>query len=92
MAPQKRGDGSWSLFRGFLGAGARRVVATNWLVDDEAAASLVSYFGSSLAVAEKKAGKADVSKALFDARRWVRQQEKWSSPYFWGNFVLLEPS
>lgn len=42
LGPQQRGEGSWALSHGFLVAGARRVVATNWLVDDEAAASLVS--------------------------------------------------
>ncbi len=42
--PQQRGEGIWALSRGFLVAGARRVVASNWLVDDEAAASLVSYY------------------------------------------------
>ncbi|MBC7817249.1 MAG: CHAT domain-containing protein, partial [Planctomycetaceae bacterium] len=36
--PQQRGEGVWSLSRGFLAAGVRRTVATNWLVDDEAAA------------------------------------------------------
>ncbi len=42
--PQQKGEGVWALSRGFLVAGSRRVVASNWLVDDEAAASLVSYF------------------------------------------------
>ena len=42
--PQQKGEGTWALSRGFLVAGARRVVASNWLVDDEAAASLVSRF------------------------------------------------
>ena len=34
--PQQKGEGVWALSRGFLVAGARRVVASNWLVDDEA--------------------------------------------------------
>ncbi|MCA9019007.1 MAG: tetratricopeptide repeat protein, partial [Planctomycetaceae bacterium] len=41
--PRQKGEGVWSLSRGFLVAGARRVVASNWLVDDEAAASMMSY-------------------------------------------------
>jgi CHAT domain-containing protein len=39
--PQQRGEGVWALSRGFLVAGSRRVVASNWLVDDGAAASLI---------------------------------------------------
>ena len=44
VRPEQRGEGVWALSRGFLVAGSRRVVASNWLVDDEAAASLVGYF------------------------------------------------
>ena len=42
FGPEQRGEGVWALSRGFLVAGSRRVVASNWLVDDEAAASLVA--------------------------------------------------
>ncbi len=49
VGPQQRGEGVWAISRGFLVSGARRVVASNWLVDDEAAASLVSYFCSIVA-------------------------------------------
>src|SRR5262249_46495327 len=44
VGPQQKGEGTWALSRGFLVAGSRRVVASNWLVDDQAAASLVSLF------------------------------------------------
>ena len=90
--PQQQGEGVWALSRGFLVAGARRVVASNWLVDDEAAASLVSYFCGGLAKAEAEGETADHAKALHDAKRWVRQQEKWQSPYYWGTFVLVGPN
>jgi CHAT domain-containing protein len=29
--------------------------------------------------------------AVHDAKRWVRKQEKWKSPYYWGTFVLVGP-
>jgi CHAT domain-containing protein len=91
FGPQQRGEGVWALSRGFLVAGVRRVVASNWLVDDEAAASLISYYCSILAKAEKKGEKADYAEALHRAKRWIREQEKWKSPYYWGTFVLLGP-
>ena len=90
--PHQKGEGNWALSRGFLVAGARRVVASNWLVDDEAAASLISYFCAALAQAEKGGEKADYAKALHDAKKWVRQQDKWKSPYYWGTFVLVGPN
>jgi CHAT domain-containing protein len=90
--PEQKGEGVWALSRGFLVAGARRVAASNWLVDDEAAASLVSYFCSNLAKAEKEGKTPDYAEGLHTAKRWVREQEKWSSPYYWGTFVLVGPN
>jgi CHAT domain-containing protein len=89
--PQEWGEGVWSLSRGFIVAGSQRVVASSWLVDDEAAASLVSVFCSSVAK-EQKAGTPDYADALQKAKRWVRNQEKWSSPFYWGTFVLVGPN
>jgi CHAT domain-containing protein len=90
--PQQRGEGVWALSRGFLVAGARRVVASNWLVDDEAAASLVSLFCGNVAAAQKAGHAVDYAEALQRAKRWVREQEKWHSPYYWGSFVLVGPN
>ncbi|MCA9020411.1 MAG: CHAT domain-containing protein, partial [Planctomycetaceae bacterium] len=89
--PQQKGEGVWSLSRGFLVAGARRVVASNWLVDDEAAASMMSYYCGYLAQAEEEQRKPDYAQALHDARKWVREQKKWSSPYYWASFVHVGP-
>jgi CHAT domain-containing protein len=89
--PDQQGEGTWSLSRGFLVAGARRVVASNWLVDDEAAASLVSVFCGALVKAQQD-HPLDYAEALHAAKRWVRSQEKWQSPYFWGSFVLVGPN
>jgi len=61
---EQRGEGVWSLSRGFLAAGARRVVASNWLVDDEAAASLVSVFCGAVAKREHD-GALDYAESLW---------------------------
>jgi CHAT domain-containing protein len=89
--PQQKGEGTWALSRGFLVAGSRRVVASNWLVDDEAAASLVSVFCAGLAQAEKAGKPVDHAESLQAAKRWVRQQDKWKSPYYWASMVLIGP-
>ena len=91
IGPQQRGEGVWALSRGFLVAGARRVVASNWLVDDKGTASLMSYFASILVKAEQEGRQADHATALRDAKRWLREQDQYQSPYFWATFVLLGP-
>lgn len=92
FGPEQRGEGVWALSRGFLVAGSRRVVASDWLVDDEETASLVSRFCENVATAEKDGRPVDYAAALHEAKRWIRQQEKWQSPYYWGAFVLVGPN
>jgi CHAT domain-containing protein/uncharacterized protein HemY len=86
--PLSQGEGAWAVSRGFLVAGSRRVVATNWLVDDEAAASLVSVLCESLS-GHGGDGPVAYAEHLQKAKRWVRGQEKWASPYYWGAFELI---
>lgn len=87
----QQGEGVWSISRGFVVAGARRVVASNWLVDDQAAASLISYYCAQLAQQEHEGKTPDYAGALQAAKRWVRHQAKWQSPFFWSTFVLIGP-
>lgn len=87
--PELLGEGVWALSRGFLVAGARRVVASNWLVDDEAAASLISVFCGSIAKEEAAGKPPQYAAALHAAKHWTRRQEKWRSPYYWATFVEL---
>ena len=89
--PEQRGEGVWTLSRGFLVAGSRRVLASNWLVDDEAAASMISYFCGIVAAAEKEGKQPDYAAALQAAKRYIRQQDKWRRPYYWGSVVLVGP-
>ena len=89
--PDQVGEGVWSLSRGFLVAGARRVVASNWLVDDEAAASLVSVMASAIAREDAAGGVVDYAAAVQKAKRWVRKKRKWKQPYYWAGMVQLGP-
>ncbi|MCS7304963.1 MAG: CHAT domain-containing protein [Thermoguttaceae bacterium] len=111
LGKQQPGEGVWSLARGFLVAGARRVVAGNWLLDDLAAASTVSYFCAILAQQEaalieahRTAAQAqptnppppppqavNYAQALHQAKRWVRSQRQWRTPYFWAPLILIGP-
>jgi tetratricopeptide (TPR) repeat protein len=91
FGPQQQGEGTWAVSRGFLVAGARRVVASNWLVDDEAAANLVSMFCQGLARDKKGGGTPNYAQSLQAAKRRVRQEEKWKAPFYWASLILVGP-
>jgi CHAT domain-containing protein/tetratricopeptide (TPR) repeat protein len=82
------GEGVMALSRGFLSAGARRVVATQWKVDDDATAALVGDFLTRIAKAERAGGEVDFALALRDAKRAARQSTNWSQPFYWAAFVV----
>ena len=92
FGPTQKGEGVWAISRGFLVAGSRRVVASNWIVDDRAAASLISFFCGGLARAQGRGETPDYAAKLCDAKKWVRDQQRWSSPYYWATFVLVGPN
>jgi CHAT domain-containing protein/tetratricopeptide (TPR) repeat protein len=90
--PEQRGEGVSALTRGFLAAGARRIVASDWLVDDEAAAILIGGFTERVAKAMKNGGRTDYASCLHAAKLGVRQKAKWQHPFFWAPFVLVGPN
>ena len=77
------GEGVIGLSRGFLYAGAARVMASLWTVDDRATAELMSRFYRKL-LSEHMTPSA----ALRSAQLEMRQLLRWSSPYFWAAFEL----
>lgn len=77
------GEGLVGLTRGFMYAGASRVMASLWRVDDEATAQLMKKFYEGML----QEGKTPAA-ALEEAQRWMQGQRKWSEPYYWAGFVL----
>jgi tetratricopeptide (TPR) repeat protein len=77
-----RGEGVLALSRGFLAAGARRVVASLWPVDDDATAELMGVFFAELARTN------DAAAALRTAKRTLRARADRADPFFWAPFVL----
>ncbi len=76
-------EGIFSLARAFFYAGAPRVLASLWLVDDRATAILMSRFYRALLV-EKRSP----AQALRLAQDELASQPRWQSPYYWAGFVL----
>ncbi len=78
-----QGEGMVGLTRGFMYAGAQRVVVSLWSVDDEGTAKLMSNFYQGML----KKGLTPAA-ALRAAQLELWKQEKWSSPYYWAAFTL----
>jgi CHAT domain-containing protein/predicted negative regulator of RcsB-dependent stress response len=84
IGKQVRGEGLIGLTRGFMYAGASRVTASLWKVDDEATAELMKRFYRNML--EKK---MPVAAALRQARiEMMNEREQWRAPYYWAGFVL----
>jgi len=71
------------LTRGFLYAGAPRVVATLWEVDDRTTAEAMKlFYEGMLARGERPA------QALRTAQVALWRTKGWSAPYYWAAFTL----
>lgn len=85
------GEGVFALSRGFLVAGASRVIASQWAVNDESTAVLMSVFFREVAEAERGAEAVDYAQALRTAQLVVKDHPdhpEWADPYYWAPFVL----
>ena len=78
-----QGEGMVGLTRGFMYAGAKRVVVSLWSVDDEGTAALMSSFYHKML----QKGLTPAA-ALRAAQLEMWKQEKWKSPYYWAAFTL----
>jgi CHAT domain-containing protein/tetratricopeptide (TPR) repeat protein len=79
-----RGEGLLSLTRGFMYAGAARVVVSLWDVNDEATAELMARFYK-LMLGKKPLSPAA---ALKEAQASMSKDKRWQAPYYWAGFVL----
>lgn len=82
------GEGVLALSRGFLAAGARRVIAALWSVPDDATAELVGTLFEGVAPALRASRTPDTVVALRDAKRSVRRDPRWAAPFAWAAFTL----
>ncbi len=81
LADVPAGDDWVGLTRAFLHAGARRVVATLWPVDDWATAVLMERYYGAGDVA------ADPARALAEAQRVLLAAPATAHPFYWAGFV-----
>ena len=78
-----KGEGLIGLTRGFLYAGAPRVVATLWEIDDRTTAEVMKrFYEGMLARGERPAA------ALRAAQVAMWRTKGWDAPYYWAAFTL----
>jgi CHAT domain-containing protein len=83
LADVPAGDDWVGLTRAFLHAGAERVIATLWPVDDWATAALMERFYIELASG------TDVRLALARAQRALQAERATAHPFYWAGFVII---
>jgi CHAT domain-containing protein len=76
-------EGPANLARAFFYAGARRVIASLWPVDDRASVAFMRELYSGML----RLGLAPQD-ALTRAQRELQQNPRWRAPYYWAPFVL----
>ncbi len=83
LGKEVKGEGLVGLTQGFMYAGAARVVASLWSVDDRATAELMKRFYQ-----EMLGNGLTPAAALRAAQVTMLREKGWSDPFFWGGFVL----
>lgn len=83
LGKEIRGEGLDGLTRGFMYAGAARVVVSLWNVNDKATADLMTKFYEKML----KQGERPAA-ALRAAQVEMWQQKQWQSPYYWAAFTM----
>ncbi len=83
LGQEIRGEGLMGLTRGFMYAGAARVLASLWSVDDQATSELMQRF-----YRHRISGKRSPAGALRQAQIEMSGDPRWASPYYWAGFSL----
>jgi CHAT domain-containing protein len=83
LGKELKGEGLIGLTRGFQYAGAARVVASLWRVEDRATAALMTLFYRAM----WEDGLPPAA-ALRQAQLRLRGERRWRDPYFWAGFVM----
>jgi tetratricopeptide (TPR) repeat protein len=84
LGREVRGEGLVGLTQGFMYAGAARVMASLWKVDDQATAELMQRFYKEMLGPQP----SRPAEALRRAQIAMWRNKKWSAPFYWGAFTI----
>lgn len=83
LGKEIKGEGLIGLTRGFMYAGAPRVVASLWRIDDRASADVMTRFYAAML----KDGMRPAA-ALRAAQVSMLRDKRWNSPHYWAAFTI----
>jgi CHAT domain-containing protein/tetratricopeptide (TPR) repeat protein len=83
LGQELKGEGLIGLARGFFYAGAARVLASLWQVDDRTSASFMRAFYEAMLLRHERP-----SAALRVAQIGMWKTKGWDAPYYWGAFTM----
>lgn len=83
LGKEVRGEGLVGLTRGFMYAGAKRVVVSLWSVNDRATSDLMASFYRGMLRNNDRP-----SAALRAAQIEMLRNKRWQSPYYWAAFTM----
>jgi CHAT domain-containing protein len=92
---QQHGEGTWSMGRGMLAAGATRVVTSNWNAADDPTALVMYFLIDKINESINASSVPDHAAALRQAKWEIRKDKDnptWQHPYYWAPFVLIGPN
>jgi CHAT domain-containing protein/tetratricopeptide (TPR) repeat protein len=92
VGPDRPLEAGATLAQAFLAAGSKRAVCSHWNVDDASTAELMGTFFEAIAKADRQTTTMNYAAALQEARKAIRANSRWSSPYYWAPFVLVGPA
>lgn len=84
LGKEVKGEGLMGITRGFMYAGARRVLVSVYSVNDKATAELMRRFYQRLLGKNRLSSAA----ALREAQIEMARHSRWRSPYFWSGFII----
>jgi CHAT domain-containing protein/tetratricopeptide (TPR) repeat protein len=83
LGKEVKGEGLVGLTRGFMYAGAERVVVSLWAVNDEATAEFMEKFYEAMLKRRMRP-----AAALREAQVVMSKSKWWRAPYFWAGFII----
>lgn len=83
LGKEVKGEGLVGLTRGFMYAGAARVVVSLWSVNDKATSELMTIFYRQMLQEHQRP-----AAALRAAQVEMWKHKQWNAPYYWAAFVL----
>ena len=83
VGKEMKGEGLVGLTRGFMYAGARRVIVSLWSVNDASTSELMTKFYQKMLQGEE-----NPIHALRQTQLEMWKSEGWQSPYYWGAFTV----